>query len=60
MPATPIVRLAASLLLAHGGELCAADASPGWATAIDNAVVHGVSSVTAGTRYVMLAAFDQW
>ena len=49
-----------SLLLAHGGELCAADATPGWATAIDNAVVHGVSSVTAGARYVMLAAFDQW
>ena len=49
-----------SLLLAHGGELCAAVAAPGWATAIDNAVVHGVSSVTAGARYVMLAAFDQW
>ena len=46
------------LLLALGGrEVRLATPTPGVATAIDNAVVHGVSTVTAGTRYVLLAAF---
>jgi len=51
------------VLLALGGcEVRVATPTPGVATyvatAIDNAVVHGVSAVTAGARYVLLAAFD--
>ena len=47
------------LLLALGGcEVRAAPATPGVGTAIDNAVVHGVSCVTSGVRYTLLAVFD--
>ena len=47
------------LLLALGGcEVRAAPATPGVGTAIDNAVVHGVSCVTAGVRHTLLAVFD--
>ena len=47
------------LLLALGScEVRAAPATPGVGTAIDNAVVHGVSCVTSGMRYTLLAVFD--
>ena len=47
------------LLLALGGcEVRAAPATPGVGTAIDNAVVHGVSCVTTGVRHTLLAVFD--
>ena len=47
------------LLLALGGsEVRAAPATPGVGTAIDNAVVHSVSCVTAGVRHTLLAVFD--
>jgi small ubiquitin-related modifier len=46
------------LLFALNGRLDAASAVPGVGVAIDNAVTHGVSCVTAGTRHVLLAAFD--
>ena len=47
------------LLLALGGcEVHAAASTPGVGTAIDNAVVHGVSCVTAGVRHTLLAVFD--
>ena len=46
------------LLGADRGEVREARATPGVGTAIDNAVVHGVSRVTAGVRHVLLAAFD--
>jgi len=47
------------LLLALGGcEVHAAASTPGVGTAIDNAVMHGVSCVTAGVRHTLLAVFD--
>ena len=47
------------LLLALGGcEVRATPSTPGVGTAIDNAVVHGVSCVTAGVRHTLLAVFD--
>ena len=45
------------LMLARGDRVHALEPAPGLGTAIDNAVVHAVSAVTAGSRYVLLAAF---
>lgn len=50
--------LGGRLLLAVDGCVLGPERSAGCATALDNAVVHGVSCLTAGVRYTLLAAFD--
>ncbi|CAE7822035.1 sumo2 [Symbiodinium sp. CCMP2592] len=47
-----------TLMFVHGARLICPERKPGWATAHNQTAIHGVSRITAGVRYNLLAAFD--
>jgi len=47
-----------TLMFVHGARLICPERRPGWATARNQTAIHGVSRITAGVRYNLLAAFD--
>ena len=46
------------LMFVDGARLICPERKPGCATAHNQTAIHGVSSITAGVRYNLLAAFD--